>query len=127
MATLTTVDGIEVTFNARSLWMVIDRDAVTHALVTTVYGIMKAPVYITEAPTAFLDRLGISDKFAVLTRADKSPVWVNAPEVSYVYAPQPKIYVPEVRSVVAVGSMNIGVAEQPGETITILNSHGGKL
>jgi hypothetical protein len=127
MAKLTTVDGIEITFNPRSLWMVIDHDAVTHALVTTVYGIKKAPVLIKEEPAAFLNRVKISDNFAVLTRADNSPIWINAPAVSSVYAPQPKLYVPEVKSVIEIGSMSVGIVETTEEAIAALNARGGDL
>jgi hypothetical protein len=127
MATLETVDGIQITFNPDSVVAVADHDAVTGAIVTCVYGVTKAELRIAEPVDAFLARLGIAAKFAKLTRPNGSPIWINGNSVSSLRAPLPGEYVDGVATVITTGSLTQGVKESPDDTRIQLNAHGGKL
>ena len=67
MATLTTIDGVEITFNADGV-AVISEDGAG----SDVFGATTGMVKIRETPPAFMARFGIAAKFAQLTaRTDR--------------------------------------------------------
>ena len=127
MAVLTTVDGYQITFNPKNVSMLTDHDAGTGASITTVYGITKAALHISELVVAFLGRLGIAGNFAILTRPNNSSVWINGAAVSSLRAPLPNEYVQGVNTVLSVGPLDQGVTESPAAATAALNAHGGHL
>lgn len=122
MATLTTIDGIKFTFSPSEISAVTDHDALTGEAVTCVYGLTAAPLKIKEAADTFLGRLGITLKFAKLTRANGSPIWINALAVSTLCAPLPGDYVDGVNCLVSVGSLTQGITEDPAEARAAINA-----
>ena len=87
MATLTTVDGLQVSFEPDSVAVLTDHDAGTGVAVTCVYGITNSDLHIAESVAAFLSRLGITPDFAQLTRPNASPVWIHGSAVSSIRVP----------------------------------------
>ena len=127
MADLTTTDGTRHPFHPQAVAMVTDHDPVTGQAVTCVYGLTPAPLKIAEAPQAFLDRLGMGLSFAILTRGNGSPAWMNAPAVTAIWAPMPGQYVATVKAVITVGPLTQGVEEDPQAARALINARGGNL
>jgi hypothetical protein len=82
---------------------------------------------IVEPVDAFLARLGITAKFAKLTRPNGSPVWVSGAAVSSARAPLPDEYVGGINAVLFTGSLTQGIKESLVAAIAELDAHGGKL
>lgn len=127
MATLTTVEGAQIDFRPDAVVAVADRDAITRAAVTCVYGIANSAVHISEPVAGFLGRLGVEGKFARLTRADGAPIWINGAAVTTLRSPLPDEYVATVNTVISVGSFTQGVEESPAAARAAINAHGGSL
>jgi len=127
MATLTTVDGLQVSFQPDSVAVLTDHDAGTGVAVTCVYGITNSDLHIAESVAAFLSRLGITTNFAQLTRPNDSPVWIHGSAVSSIRAPLPAEYIDGVNAVVTTGVLTQGVKETPAAAVAQINAHGGKL
>ena len=127
MATLTTVDGLQVSFQPDSVAVLTDHDAGTGVAVTCVYGITNSDLHIAESVAAFLSRLGITTNFAQLTRPNDSPVWIHGSDVSSIRAPLPDEYIDGVNAVVTTGVLTQGVKETPAAAVAQINAHGGKL
>ena len=127
MATLTTIDGHEISFKPSSVVLITDHDTFTGAAVTCIYGVMKALVQTNEAAIDFMQRLRITNHFARLSRAGGWPIWVNGEAVSAVNAPLPNSYVDGVNSVVTIEGYTFGISEAPPVAIDAINRHGGKL
>ncbi len=127
MAILTTVDGIQITFESKVVSALADHDANTGAAVTCVYGINEGVLHISESVQAFMTRVGITKAFAQLTRPNGSPVWINGSAVSSICAPLPNEYVPAVKTLVFAGSLTQGVKEPPADVTKAINNHGGDL
>jgi len=127
MADLTTTDGSFYAFQPDAVVAVTDHDAVTGEAVTCVHGLAPAPLKIGESVTAFLARIGEAAKFAQLTRANGSPIWLNAPAVGAIRAPLPGEYAAGGQAVISVGSLTQGVTEDPATAKARINAHGGKL
>jgi hypothetical protein len=68
MATLTTVDGIQITFAPKGVAGHADYDANTGLAVTCVYGVTRETLRISESVEKFMRRLRITKNFAQLTR-----------------------------------------------------------
>jgi hypothetical protein len=68
MATLTTADGIQITFAPKTVSAMADHDANTGFAVTCVYGITKEVLEISESVQDFMKRVRITKDFAQLTR-----------------------------------------------------------
>jgi hypothetical protein len=106
VADLTTVDGLQFSFDPAAVSAVTDRDPDTGAADTCVYGITAGFVKIRETVNGFLGRLGIAGKFAKLTKPNGAPVWINAPAVTSVRAASTSLGdPPKANSVVSVGSL----------------------
>jgi hypothetical protein len=73
MATLTTVDGIQITFVTKAVAAPADHDANTGLAVTCVYGVAKEELRISESVEAFMKRPRITKNFSQLTR----PKWLR--------------------------------------------------
>ena len=127
MATLTTVDGMQITFAAKAVSALTDHDGATGAAVTCVYGVTKGVLHINESVQAFMTRLKITKNFAQLTRSNGSPVWINGSAVSSIRAPLPNEYVAGVNTVVFAGSLSQGVTESLAAVTSAINNHGGDL
>ena len=125
MASLTTVDDIQITFDPVAVAAVADRDPVTGAVLTCVYGIAPGVITIQETVGGFLDRLGIAGIFAELTRPDGSSVWINATAVGTLRAPLPDEYPPAARSVIVVGSLTQAVIQDPATVKVAIDALGG--
>lgn len=130
MADLTTTDGFRYSFAPSAVVAVVaatDGAAGPGAAVTSVYGITPAPLEIAETVDGFLARIGVTAGFARLTRADGSPIWVQAAAVSSLRAPLPNEYADSVRAVIAAGGLTQGVEETPGAVKAAIDARGGKL
>jgi hypothetical protein len=125
MADLTTVDGVQISFDSAAVSAVADRDPITGSAVTCVYGVTGGMLKIAEGVDAFLGRLGIANKFAKLNRPDGSPVWINAPGVKTLRAPLPNEYPPSARSVISVGSLTQAVTQDVPTAKAALNALRG--
>src|SRR5262249_29062149 len=98
MATLTMIDGEEIKFSPSRVSALMDYDAVTHAAVTSVFGLRKGIVFTKERVADFMDRVGITKKFARLTKPDGHVLWVNGDAVVALSLPSSSgLYVKEVR------------------------------
>lgn len=112
MQTLTTVDGEEITFKPSTVICVTDYDPITHAVVTWVWGIRKAPLITKESAPRLLKRIRITEDFARLSRANGRPVWIKREAVSSISKPSRRDpYVEGVNSVVTIGTLTLGIAE----------------
>src|SRR5262245_27195563 len=89
MATLITVDGIQITFAPKAVSGLADHDANTGLAVTCVYGVTKEALQISESVQAFMTRLHITKNFAQLTRPNDFPIWINGSAVNSIRAPLP--------------------------------------
>ena len=126
MATLTTIDGIQITFTVKAISAISDHDVSTGEIVTCVYGITRGYLRIAETVPAFMARLKIGSQFAKFTRPNNSPVWINASAVASIRAPMADEYIPGVSTVIFADSLTQGVEEPPKEVAKALNAHGGE-
>ena len=131
MATLTNLDGVEITFNPSAVVAISDHDDTTGDAHTWVFGISGGRTLIAESVDAFMQRLKIANDFAKLTRPDGWPVWIRGSAVSTVLAAEPSDAglptVKPIKSIVKVGSLRQAVAEIPADAIAALNAHGANL
>ncbi|WP_174275562.1 hypothetical protein [uncultured Sphingomonas sp.] len=127
MANLTTIDGFQYSFTPDSVSLVLDHDPNTGLAVTCVFGITAGVIQIAETVDGFLARIGVTNRFAVLSRPNRSSAWINCAAAKSVRAPLPDEYVAGVQAVIAVGSLNLGVTETLAATIAALNANGGNL
>jgi hypothetical protein len=84
MAKLTTVDGIQITFVAKTVSAMADHDANTGFAVTCVYGVTKEVLQISESVQDFMKRVRITKDFAQLARPNGFPIWINGSAVSLI-------------------------------------------
>ena len=82
MATLTTVDGLQITFAPKKVSGIADHDANTGLAITCVYGVTKEALQISEPVQDFMKRVRIAKDFAQLTRPNGFPIWINGSAVS---------------------------------------------
>ena len=127
MATLRTLEGLDISFDPDSVVAIADHDADTGKAVTCVFGVTRGELRIGEPVDDFLGRLGIAARLARLTRPNGTSVWIDGKSVSSIRAPLPGEYTTRVKTVIATGPLVQGVAETPEDTRTKLNAHGGKL
>jgi hypothetical protein len=123
VATLTTIDGRQVKFSPSSVTIITDYDVLTHAFVTSVYGVRKAVLEISETPQEFMMRTNIENNIAQLTRSTGRPIWINANAVTTLSEPLPNSYVEGVKTVIEVGSMRLGVADSLDDATREINAH----
>ena len=127
MATLTTVDGLQITFAPKVVFAIADHDANTGFAVTCVYGVTKEALQISEPVQEFMKRVRIAKDFAQLTRPNGFPIWINGSAVSSIRSPLPKEYVAGVNTVVFTDDLTQGVKESPADVAAAVNDHGGDL
>jgi hypothetical protein len=124
MATLTMIDGQEITISPSRVSALMDYDAVTHAAVTSVFGVRKGIVFTKEGVEDFMRRVGITDHFAQLTKPDGHLLWVNGEAVSALSLPSSADpYVKEVRTVVELGGWDLGIIETIKQATKEMNAH----
>jgi hypothetical protein len=111
MQTLTTIDGEEIPFKPSTVTCVTDYDPITHAAVTWVWGIRKAPLMTKESAPRFLKRIGLVEDFARLSRPNARPVWIKRGAVSSVSKPRRGAYVEGTNSVVTIGTLTLAQLE----------------
>jgi hypothetical protein len=127
MASLTTVDGSQISFDPTAVMAVADRDADTGDAVTTVYGLTGGRVRIAESVHAFLHRIKGEANFGRLTRPNGTFVWINCKAVISVRQPLDGEYGSDVRAVVSVGTLTQAVQQTPAEVERIVKTHHGSL
>ena len=131
MATLTNLNGVEITFNPAGIVAISDHDDSTGEPHTLIFGIADGRTLTAEGVDEFMGRLNLANEFAKLTRPDGWPVWIRAAAVSIVTAALPSdASLPTkkpIKSIVRAGSLRQAVAETPGEAIAALNARGAKL
>jgi hypothetical protein len=127
MATLTTVDGLRITFAPKKVSGIADHDANTGLAITCVYGVTKEALQISEPVQDFMKRVRIAKDFAQLTRPNGFPIWINGSAVSSIRSPLPKEYVAGVNTVVFTDDLTQGVKESPADVAAAVNDHGGDL
>jgi hypothetical protein len=127
MAELTTKEGLRYFFDSGALIAVADRDPDTGEANTTVYGLSARPLKLTESVQAFLNRVGVVNSFASLTRLDNNPIWVNCAAVQAIRPTLPGEYHPDANTCVSIGSVTMAVKETLAQVRTTINAHGGKL
>jgi hypothetical protein len=123
VAALTTIDGRQIKFSPSSVTIITDYDVLTHAVITSIYGVRKALLQIDETPQSFMTRVNIQDQMAQLTRSTGRPIWINGDAVTTVSEPLPNSYVEGVQTVVQIGSMSLGVADPIDEATHTINAH----
>src|SRR5271157_1270136 len=122
MATLTTVDGIKITFKPRSVKAIAKDHDLSGKQVTIVYGITDGFLIISETALEFMSRLKIDTKnFAQFTRPNGSPVWISGEAVSSIRAPLPDEYDTDVNTVIFADSLTQAVQESPVDVAKELN------
>jgi hypothetical protein len=123
VATLITTDGRQIKFSPSSVTVITDYDVLTHAFVTSVYGVRKAVLEISETPQEFMIRVNIQDNIAQLTRSTGRPIWINGNAVATLSEPLPNSYVDGVKTVIEIGSLRLGVADSVDDTTREINAH----
>ena len=126
MASLTTTDGLQISFDPSGVTAVADHDDAGDA-VTTVYGITGGTLRIAETVDGFLKRIGVDANFGKLTRPNGTFVWINCKAVSTVRPPLQGEYGASVQAVVSVGSLTQAVQEMPAAVTQIVKAHNGNL
>jgi len=109
------------------VFAVSDHDAATDRAVTCVYGVSAGPVQISETVGGFLGRLGLTAKFAKLTRPNSTGIWICGSAVTEIRPPLEGEYEPPVRSVISTGTLTQAVCEDPAAATAAIDAHGGKL
>lgn len=109
MADITTVDGVRFLFDPGAVCAIADRDAGASTPGTVIYGLAPAAVRVSESVDALLQRVGVASSFARLTRADGSPILLNAKSVAVARQPLSGEYAAGVNSVVFAGTFSAGV------------------
>ena len=127
MANLTTVDGLQYSFNPKTIAVIADHDASTGESVTCLYGITNGTLKISESVQEFMSRVRINANFAQFTRPNGSPVWINGSSVSAVRAPLQDEYISAVNALVFTSALTQGIKESPSNAMSALNAHGGDL
>jgi hypothetical protein len=84
MANLTTLDSMQYLFDPGAIAAIADRDELTGADATVVYGLAPQGLKATESVDALLRRLGLASAFAKLTRPDGSSILIHGGSVSVV-------------------------------------------
>jgi len=125
MPTLTNIEGKVIVFKPSAIDAITDHDEAGRS-VTCVYGIFRSPLRIREPVQDLMQRLGIEDSFALLTRPNGSRTWINASSVSSLREPAAGEY-PGARTVISLGSMEQSVAETLAEAIAALNARDAQL
>lgn len=127
MAQLVTKGGLKISFDPDDVFAVSDHDAETGEAVTCVYGVEAAYVPISETVNGFLERLGLTAKFAKFTRPNSTAVWVCGSAVASIRPNLDGEYDPPVRSVISVGTITQAVCEDADAATAAIDAHGGKL
>lgn len=127
MADITTVDGLRFLFDPGAICAIADRDVGATPPGTVIYGLAPAALRVSESMDALLQRLGLASSFAKLTRADGSPILINAKSVAVVRQPLSGEYAAGVNSVVFAGSFTTGVRESLDEVRQGVKRAGGNL
>lgn len=127
MADITTVDGVRFVFDPGAICALADGDAGATAPGTVIFGLAPAALRVGESVDALLRRLGSAASFARLTRADGSPVLINAKSAAVARQPLAGEYASGVNSVVFAGSFTAGVRESLDEVRQGINRAGGNL
>ncbi len=81
MAMVTTINNEEYYFDPTNVAAISDHDPSSGAAVTCICGISTAYLPITEAPQAFMARVGIAAKLFQLTTPNGPAIWVNGSSV----------------------------------------------
>jgi hypothetical protein len=87
------------------------------------FGISSA---VKEDVQSVIERLGLMELFAKLTRPDGKPVWISGASVMRVRAPGPGQN-PKVRSLLELSLGLQGVAEDVPTARSLINAHGGNV
>jgi len=127
MADITTLDGLRFLFDPGAISAIADRDAGATPPGTVIYGLAPAALRVSESVDALLQRLGLASSFARFTRADGSPILINAKSVAVVRQPLSGEYAAGVNSVVFAGSFTTGVRESLDDVKQGINRAGGHL
>lgn len=127
MADITTVDGVRFLFDSGAIAAVADRDAGASTAGTVIYGLAPGPLRVSESVDALLLRLNLAASFARFTRADGSPVLVNAKSLAVARQPLPGEFATAVSSVIFVGALAQGIRESLDDVKQAINRLGGKL
>jgi hypothetical protein len=127
MANLTSIGGIQFVFDPAAIVAIADRDADTGEAVTVVYGLTAGQLRVPESVQGLLNRLGLSQKFAKLTRPNNTSVWMSGQGVKVARQPLAHEYSPPVQSVVSAGDLTQGVTENLGQVRQAVNASGGSL
>ena len=127
MASLTTIDGSQISFDPTAVTAVADRDADAGDAVTTVYGLTGGRVRIVESVHAFLHRIGVEANFGKLTRPNGTFVWINCKAATAVRPPLEGEYGPNAHAVVSVGTLTQAVQESPADVTKVVRAHHGSL
>jgi putative ABC transport system substrate-binding protein len=130
MAILTTVDGIQITFAAKTVSMLADHDANTGLAVTCVYGVTKEALQIRESVQEFLTRLRITNNFAQLTRPNGFPIGTFAKELvglqpDAILAQTTPVAVAIARETKAIPIVFVTVSDPIGSGLAISVTHPG--
>lgn len=127
MASLTTTDGVEVDFSADAVAAVADHDADTGDAFACDWGPTAAVLKTLEGAVAFMARIDIAAKMAVLSRPDRSPVWISRKAVQSLQPPIPGDYPDDVRVVVALVCLNQAVTQDMATAKALVNAKGANL
>jgi hypothetical protein len=127
MATMTTIDGLQIAFNPNAVVGVADHDALTGAAVTCVYGITPAGLRIAETASDFLARLKMAKKFGSFVRPNGARIWIAGASVSSLRPPLTGEFIAGVNTVIFAEQLTQGVKESPADAMMEINAHGGDL
>lgn len=122
MADVTTVTGLHIIFDPKSVSVVMDHNPNTDAAITCVYGLEASFVEIRQSAVAFLKQCFIDGNFVTFTRTNGFPVWINALAVSSLRSPDTSLGDPRnAGAVVSVGSVPFRITATPGAAAAAIN------
>jgi hypothetical protein len=114
-------------FDPGAIVAVADRDELTGASVTVIYGLTAQEQKVSESVAALLQRLSLASAFAKLTRPDGSSVLINGKAVSVVRQPVPGQDPAGVNAVIFAGGVTQSVREPLDTVRQAINQAGGRL
>ena len=120
MASLTTVTGLQLTFDPNSVNAVGDFTAVAGPGVTGVYGVAAHAVQIRETIDGFLSRLGIAASFVKLTEPNGGVLQVRASAVTEIRGALPDVEIAGAKTAIFVGGQYLSIQETPGAATAII-------
>jgi hypothetical protein len=129
MTDIIATDGTKFSINDDDVTMVVGPYPHDPANRCYIHGINKGPIPVDEDAKTLVATLHPKTSFAVLTRPDGSPVWINGGAVSSIVPAIPDDTAPgeKAGAVLTVGGEHQAVQEDVATAKKLIDEHDGKV